>query len=74
MMEHNKLYLPAKNQRIIMGFWHGPKEVVRLAMPEGYSSMSSFRGSLAQAAKRLGMPVIIRVIKGNVYLIKEPNS
>lgn len=72
-MDHNKLYLPAKNQRIIIGFWNGPKDVVRLAMPEGYSSMSSFRGSLAQAAKRLGMPVIIRVIKGNVYLIKEPN-
>ena len=74
MMEHNKLYLPAKNQRIIMGFFHGSKDVVRLAVPEGYSSISSFRGSLAQAAKRLGVPVIIRVIKGSVYLIKELNS
>lgn len=70
-MEGNKLYNPTKNQRVIMGFWQGPKEVVCLAMPKQYSSLRSFRGSLAQAAKRLGVPVSIRVIKGHVYLIKE---
>ena len=70
-MEHNKLYTPTKNQRIVLGFWNSPKEVARLAVPAEYASAASFRGSLAAAVKRLGLPVIIRSIKGSIYLIKE---
>lgn len=70
-MEHNKLYIPAKNQRIVLGFWHSPKEVIRLTTPTEYASITSFRGGLAAAVKRLGLPIIIRSIKGSIYMIKE---
>lgn len=71
-MEHNKLYIPTKNQNVILGFWYSPKEVARLNIPDEYASTASFRNALVYATKRLDLPILIRTIKGSIYLIKEP--
>lgn len=72
MKRTNNRYSLYKNQKLIQGFYFGDKEVIRMRTPQEYASTKSFRNVLKVTIKRLGVPVIVRVIDGWVYLIKEP--
>jgi hypothetical protein len=71
----NKLFRPSKLQRILDQFMHSDDICVRLVFtPEEYTSVRSAQNSYHNAIRRYQLPMVARVLNGQLYLIKTTTT
>lgn len=69
----NRAFRPAKLQTLLMEFYEGPEQVVKvIPSPNEYKNKNSAQSSHKTAIRRLGLPIIARHVDGALYLIKLP--
>lgn len=67
----NKLYRRTKLQIILDRFMSSEEPAVHCILRPGeYSSLNSAQSTYCKAIKRLGYPIMVRVIAGEMYLVK----
>lgn len=67
----NKLYKNTKLQTILDGFMRSDALAIRCnILPGEYSNMVSAQATYHKAVKRYKCPVAVRVLNGDLYLIK----
>ena len=67
----NKLYKRTKLQTILDRFMSSKEPAVHCILnPGDYSSLNSAQSTYCKAIKRLGYPIAVRVIAGEMYLVK----
>lgn len=64
-------YKRCKLQKIVMDFHNDPATVAKIEIPpDEYTSLKSAGGSFRVAIKRIKLNILVRSIKGSIYLIK----
>ena len=67
----NKLFKPTKLQSILDAFMQSDELAIRYAMEPGeYANLRSAQCSFSCAIKRYQLPIVTRVIHGDLYLIR----
>lgn len=67
----NKLYKPTKLQTVLDEFMRRDDLCVRCVLAPGeYANTDSAQASYYNAVKRLHYPIAVRIINGDMYLIK----
>lgn len=67
----NKLFKPTKLQTILDAFMQNDELAIRYVMePREYANLRSAQSSFSCAIKRYRLPIVTRVIHGDLYLIK----
>lgn len=67
----NKLYTPYKLQKTLDEFLAMDCLIVKVELNDGeYASIRSAQSSYHGAVRRLGLPIKVRVLAGDLYLIK----
>ncbi len=64
-------YKRCKLQKIVLAFHSSSADIAVVNIPqEEYSNMKSAAGSFRVAIKRAKLSILVRTIKGSIYLIK----
>lgn len=64
-------YKRCKLQKIILDFHNSNSPIATVDIPpEEYTSLKSASGSFRVAIKRMNLSILVRCIKGTIYLIK----
>lgn len=67
----NQLFRPTKIQAILEEFMSSEEIAVRCILDEGeYRNIKSAHSSYSTAIRRLKYPIRVRVLNGDIYLIK----
>ena len=62
---------PSERQMELLEFMNMGVQCVKVTLlPGEYSSISSAYSTLSKCVKKLGIPVVVRTIKGELYLIR----
>ena len=64
-------YKHCKLQKIVLAFHNSPAQIAKIVIPpEEYASLKSAGCSFRTAIKRVKLDMLVRTIKGSIYLIK----